>query len=154
MRNHFILKELSSIQKNVEKDLRKKGLVPAKKSKDGTIKIGSFFIMKETTGFYSILDNNSNKIVDGINLPHSAAILANNLALGRWTNREILDLDRKYGHYTFDEQLCKKYFTRNFENKKYDKAEIMNEKYRIAKNKKNYYKNKILEGFNKLIKIE
>lgn len=154
MNNHFILRELSSIKKTIEKDLRKKGLVPAKKTIDGNIRIGSFFIVKDHTGFYSVLDSNKNIIADSINLPHSAAIYANNLALGRWTNREILDLDRKYGHYTFDEQLCKKYYTDNFQNKRYDKAEILNEKYRIAKNKKNYYKSKILEGFNKLIKIE
>lgn len=154
MSGHFILQELSSIKKNVEKDLRKKGLVPAKKSLDGNIRIGSFFVVKQPTGFYSVMDSNKNVMADGINLPHSAAIFANNLALGRWTCREILDLDRKYGHYTFDEQLYKKYFTDNFQSKRYDKAEILNEKYRTAKNKKNYYKNKILEGFNKLIKIE
>jgi len=153
MTDHYIIQELSALKKNIELSLRKKGLVPAKKSSDGSIRIGTFLIKKEDSGFYTVSDTNNNVIAKGINLPHSAAIFANNLALGRWTNREILDLDRKYGHYTFDEQLTKSYYTKNFEGKNYDKAEILGEKYKSARRKKIYYKNKILEGYNKLIKI-
>lgn len=153
MTDNYILQELSSLKKSIEQDLKKKGLVPAKKTSDGNIRIGTFFIKKEETGFYAVIDSNNNIIARGINLPHSAAVFANNLALGRWTNREILDLDRKYGHYTFDEQITKNYYTKNCQSKNYDKAEILNEKYKSAKRKKIYYKNKILEGYNKLIKI-
>jgi len=153
MNQNFILQELNSIKIIVEKELKKKGYVPAKRKQDGTVRIGNFSIIKEQDGFYSVLDSNNNIIAGRINLPHSAAIFANNLALGRWTDREILDIDRRYGHYSFDEQLSKFHFSRNFHSKNYDKAEIMNEKYRTARLKKNFYKNKILTGFDKLIKI-
>lgn len=153
MNQDFILQELNSIKVIVEKELKKKGYVPAKRKQDGTVRIGNFSIIKEQDGFYSVLDSNNNIIAGRINLPHSAAIFANNLALGRWTDREILDIDRRYGHYSFDEQLSKFHFSRNFHSKNYDKAEIMNEKYRTARLKKNFYKNKILTGFDKLIKI-
>jgi len=153
MNQNFILQELNSIKIIVEKELKKKGYVPAKRKQDGSVKIGNFSIIKEQDGFYSVLDSNNNIIAGRINLPHSAAIFANNLALGRWTDREILDIDRRYGHYSFDEQLSKFHFSRNFHSKNYDKAEIMNEKYRTARLKKNFYKNKILTGFDKLIKI-
>lgn len=153
MNQNFILQELNSIKIIVEKELKKKGYVPAKRKEDGTIKIGNFSIIKEQDGSYAVLDSNNNIIACRINLPHSAAIFANNLALGRWTDREILDIDRRYGHYSFDEQLSKFHFSKNFHSKNYDKAEIMNEKYRTARLKKNFYKNKILTGFDKLIKI-
>lgn len=153
MNQNFILQELNSIKIIVEKELKKKGYVPAKRKQDGSVKIGNFSIIKEQDGFYSVLDSNNNIIAGRINLPHSAAIFANNLALGRWTDREILDIDRRYGHYSFDEQLSKFHFSKNFHSKNYDKAEIMNEKYRTARLKKNFYKNKILTGFDKLIKI-
>lgn len=153
MNQNFILQELNSIKIIVEKELKKKGYVPAKRKEDGTIRIGNFSIIKEQDGSYAVLDSNNNIIACRINLPHSAAIFANNLALGRWTDREILDIDRRYGHYSFDEQLSKFHFSKNFHSKNYDKAEIMNEKYRTARLKKNFYKNKILTGFDKLIKI-
>lgn len=153
MTDNYILQELSSLKKTIEQNLKKRGLVPAKKTKNGIARIGNFYIKKEETGLYSVLDSNNNIIAQDINLPHSAAVLANNLALGQWTNREILDLDRKYGHYTFDEQLTKVYYTKNYQNKNYNKADILNEKLKTASQKRVYYKNKILEGYNKLIKI-
>jgi len=153
MISHSILQEIDSIKKNVEKELRKKGLVPAKKKSDGTITIGNFLVIKNNDGFYSVKDSNNTIFAERINLPHTAAIFANNLALGQRTNREILDIDRRYGHYAFDEQLCRHFYSKNFHSKNYDKAEILNEKYRAAKLKKNFYKSKILLGFDKLIKI-
>lgn len=148
-----VLRELKLINNTVISNLKSKGVVPATKDKDGNIKIGKFRIVKDPMGFYSILDQNDYVIISPINLSYSAAIIANRLALGYWTDKNVLDLDRKYGHYSFDAQLCKTYFVKNFQSKNYDKAEILNEKYRTAKLRKEYYKNQIMQGFNKLVNI-
>lgn len=149
----LLLREIHLLNKNVEKNLKKKGYIPPKKNKDGSIRIGGFTIIKDDLGFFSVLDQNKHAIASGINLPHAAAIFANNLALGNWTNREILDIDRKFGHYTFDTELTKYYYNKNLKAHDYGQAEILNEKFKVASFRKKLYKDKIIEGFNKLMKI-
>ena len=59
------------------------------------------------TGFYSILNYCNDVVVDYINLPQSAALLANRLALGKYMDDNILIADRSYGHALFEEELHK-----------------------------------------------
>jgi hypothetical protein len=116
--------------------------------------VGTFSIVKDTTGFYNILDSNQYIVEKNINLPQTAAVLANKLALGLWSDKEILDKDRKYGHCCFDETLYKQRYLKNKKLKNYDQAEIFIEKYQIAKLRKQQIHNEIVQGFEKLLKIE
>ena len=151
--SQWILDKLKSLDKEVKQSLKTKGLVSARKTQDGSILVGKFKIRKNQDGLYFIEDQNNYIIVDKINLPHTAAILANKLALGQWTDREILDLDRKYGHHSFDEQLCKLLHKKNSQIKNYFKADILNEKFHTAKLRKEFYRKQIILGFNKLLRI-
>lgn len=147
-----IILEIQKINQRVTTELRKKGYVPARKISDGSTKIGNFIIKKHDNGTYFIIDITGEIIVENINLPHTAAVVANRLALGFYSDKSILDVDRRYGHYSFDEQLYRANFNRTFKDKQYDRAEILIEKFRIAKLKKEYCRQKIVDGFNKLVK--
>ncbi len=146
-----LLQKLFLLNNEVQKSLKKKGFNSAKKLEDGSIQVGKFTIKKCNNGFFSVLDQNHYIILDKINLPHTAAILANKLACGKWTDREILDLDRKYGHYSFVEELYTEQMKKS--KKDYDKLDILSEKQKIARIKKAMYKKQIQIGFDKLFKI-
>jgi len=88
-----------------------------------------------------------------INLPQTAAVLANNLALGQWTDQNLITLDRKYGYALFDEESHERSIKRNNRQKNWDKSEIIHEKSRVARQRKEYYRKEILSSFNKLIKL-
>jgi hypothetical protein len=148
-----VLRELISLNQQVNKNLINKGYVPPKKTKDGHIKVGSFIIKKDARGFYDILDIDGFMMVSNLNLPQSAAILANKMALGIRTDNEIVILDAYYGHYSFDEQHCKHLYEKNCDRKNYAKADLFLEKLQNARLKKKYFYNRITEGFSKLIKI-
>jgi len=149
-----IFKDFSDLTKTVKKDLRKKGLVPASLNTDGSVRVGNFSIVKDSTGFYSIIDSNKTTIEKNINLPHTAAILANKLALGLWSDRDVLNADRRYGHLCFDETLYKQRYLKYRKKKLYDQAEIFIEKFNTARLRKQLLHTQIVQGFEKLLKIE
>lgn len=148
-----VLNELDKLNKNVSESLRKKGIVPPKKESDGSVRIGKFKISKTSEGYYMITDQRNEVIITEINLPHTAAILANKLALGNFTDSVLLNLDKQYGHHSFNEQICKHQYMKNCQIKNFDRAEIIIEKYKTARLKKQHYKNQILQGFNKLMRV-
>lgn len=147
-----LVNELISINRNVTKELRRKGFVPALRNSDGSVSVGNFIIKKNKNGSFFVINRDGDNLVDNINLPQSAAILANNLALGKLTETEIIDMDIIYGACMFDEEIYKQKYLK-YKDKDYRQAELMNIKYQVAKQKKEFYKNKILSGYNKLIKL-
>jgi len=148
-----ILKQIQQINQRVTEKLTNKGFVPARRSENGVIRVGSYSIVRHSTGFYSVLDRLGRSMADGINLPQTAALIANKLALGQWTDQDLITLDRKYGYYEFDETLHKRNYIRCQKQKNYERAELMNEKYLTAKQRKEVYQQQIQQGFDKLIKI-
>jgi len=127
-------------------------VVPIKKDED-TIQLDKFLIKKIDNGFYNILNIRGNEIVHGINLPQTAVILANKLALGKWLDLELLQYDKKYGFAMFDELVHKRSIQNSLKKKEYDRAELMQNKYSIAKHKRNYYKKLIINDYQKLLKF-
>ncbi len=151
-RDHIINK-IFSMRKDVEKSLKKKGYIVPKKTQTGSIVIGVFEIKKDQRGFYEIVDRSGFTVASGINLPQTAIILANKLSAGHWTDKGLLETDRKYGYYAFDEYLAKQRYANSMRSNNYDRASIMDEKIKIAKMKKDQCKNSIDIGFNKLLSL-
>jgi hypothetical protein len=145
-----VYKQIEKIALNVKQDLRQKGFVVPLKNKDGSISIDDYKIIKKRNGFYTIKNRIGDTLVDHINLPQTAALLANGLALGRWIDDNILASDRQYGYSLFEEQLA----TRIIENRKdWDRVDIMYTKIDAAKHKKISAKNTIMHSFEKLRKL-
>ena len=141
--------KIKKVSEAVRRDLYKKGLVVPVKNNDGTITIGSYTIIKEDNGSFSILDFTDEAVLTGINLPQTAILVTNKLALGLYKDTELLDSDRRYGSADFEEQLYKRALKR----KSNDIVSLYITKYDDARIKKNEHKRAIIRSFEKLIKL-
>lgn len=136
----------------INNNLRKKGMVIPMSNEDGSITIGKYTIVKELDSFYKIVNRNGNAVVERINLPQTAVIVANELALGRFLNRDVIQLDTKYGYALFEEMLYRNAISKhNKKSKKYLEVKVM--KFNSAQVKKKLYKQNINDRFEKLRKI-
>jgi hypothetical protein len=147
----IIIKKLEQVTREVKQQLREEGFVVPVKDKNGHIKFGTYTIVRDSYGLFSILDHTKEPIITGINLPHTALLTANNLALGRYKDDKLLSKDQRYGYAEFKEQLYKKAISRT--DKGIDHFDLSMEKYKTAQLKKQLYRNEILKSFEKLSKI-
>lgn len=147
-----IYETLTEINSKVKQNLRQKGLVVPIQLDDGSIKIGTYIVNKNNNGFFEI-KSKKELIVSQINLAQTALIVANKLALGKWLDNELLDLDRKYGYAFFEEQVSIRSKNNSIKNKNLGRVDIMENKLIKAKLKKNYFKKTIIDNFRKLVDI-
>ena len=141
--NPAIYNQLQKISDEVKQQLARKGIAIPVKNEDGSISLGNYTVVKRDS-FYSILDYGNEVVVDKINLPQTAIILANNLALGKFLDYRIINTDRNYGYAEFEERLQTK-------RKSYpDLTAIMAQEKRIRKES---LKREIIKSFEKLRKF-
>lgn len=150
--NEDIYKKIQKLSEKVKDDLWKKGIVAPKSLRDGSIKIGHFSIRKNSDNFYSVNDFRGEVVVGKINLPHTAALVANGLALGKFVDRNILSEDRKYGYALFEEEVQTQLIQQSSK-KSIEQYSIMLTKQALCRNKKDQHKNAIMRSFEKLRKI-
>jgi len=148
-----VYNQVKHLAEKVKLELQKQGVAIPSKAEDGTIVVGHYKIKKSKTGFYSILNYCNDVVVDFINLPQSAALLANKLALGKYMDDAILNADRSYGHALFEEELHKILAEKSIKSKNIDRAEIMFTKCNIAKFKREQHKKTIVNDFEKLLRF-
>jgi len=148
--NNELYSKITKLSKEATAEFRRRGFVVPVKNPDGSIKVGPYLIRKQENEFYTITDYADNIIVNHINLPHTAAILANDLALGRDLDRKILDMDRAYGYAEFEDQLFKHSIATK---KPQDYIDILQSKFEVSRSKKASYKQEIVMRFEKLTKI-
>lgn len=145
--------KIQQLNQDTKKNLLRHGVVVPMQKNDGSIKIGNYLIKKVTQSFYSIYDTKNRSILEGINLPQTAILIANKLALGKWIDTDLLQLDKKYGYAAFDELAHKRASVLNFKQKNYDKSDIMQVKSISAQRKKEYYKKTIALNYQKLLEF-
>ncbi len=151
--NQKTLLALEKLAKKVKSDLKRKGIVIPVKESDGSITVDGYRIIKEPTGYYSVRDFKDEPVVKNINLPETAALLANDLALGKWVNNEILNKDRHYGYKLFEELLARSHARNSLKNNDIDRADILFTKSKIASDRSKNFKNEILTRFEKLRRL-
>lgn len=142
--NTAVYNRLQRVTDEVRQKLARKGIAIPTKNQNGSITLGNYTICKQN-GFYSILDYANITVVDRINLPQTAIILANNLALGKFLDHRILNIDRRYGYAEFEEQLSLKLAAKNKSNT--DLRMIKGQEKRIIKET---LKREIVKSFEKL----
>ena len=132
---------------DVVSSLRRRGIVIPKICEDGSVKIGRFSIVKNEHGQYEVKDLAGCCLHKSINLPQTAIVLANDLALGRWEDHRLLIADTKYGYADFEESL----HTQNY-NKSKDliKSGVSLAKISASQVKKTQLKKIVLDRFEKL----
>ncbi len=146
-----LIKKLAQVNREVKSRLFNEGFVVPTKDENGHIKFGVFTIVRDSYGLYEILDHTKEAIISGINLPQTAWLTANSLALGRYKDDRLLAKDQRYGYADFKEQVYKKAMSRK--DRGIDYYDLSTEKYKTARLKKQYYKTEILKTFQKLNKI-
>lgn len=148
---NYLIQKIEYLSKKVKADLRKKGVIVPIANPDNSISLGSYRIIKQINGFYAVVDYGNEIVVDNINLPQTAVLIANGLALGKFLNKQLVEKDKFYGYAAFEEDLTK----RAIHKRKFDKDRIdfMTNKYLIARDKKNRYKQAIDKDFEKLRRV-
>jgi len=141
--NPNIYNKIVAVSNEVQRNLRRKGVVIPTRNQDGSISLGSYTIRKDHEEFY-IHDEIGEIVIKNINLPQTAVLLANNLALGKQVDRTLINKDMSYGSALFEEELAKRSAKKS---KNIDKWDLMNTKSMIAQARKNHYKNEIVNSF-------
>jgi hypothetical protein len=131
------------------KKFRSRGLAIPMDHEDGSVSLGMYTIVKHADGFYSVVTKHD-VIAQLINLPQTAIMIANNMALGRSVGT-LITQDANYGYALFEETLLKQSNERH-RARDPDRANIMLVKYLVAKQKKDQYKKQIVVSFEKLRK--
>lgn len=131
--------QVQRLSDEVRNDYRRKGVVLPTTTKHG-IRLGRFFVYKNSKGFYTVCDFRKEIWYDDINLPQTAILIANDLELGRFVKTEILNADRLYGYALFEEQLHKRNADK-YRSKDPDRSNVREVKqYRNTARKKQYKK--------------
>jgi hypothetical protein len=144
--------KIQKLSTEVKKEFRKKGVVLPRQHNNGSVSIGRYQIIKHESTFYSISDSSGEIVIDKINLPQTAALLANGLELGHWIDNNLLQKDRTYGYALFEETLYRQHADNNM-NKDIDRALVMLTKSQLNRTKKESCKRDILQSFEKLRKL-
>lgn len=147
-----LYQKILNTTREVQAELRKKGVVVPIKLPGGFVKIGDFTIVKNRAGWYNIVDAWGEILVKQINLPQTAAVLANGLALGKMLDNDLLEIDRRYGYASFEESIYNRAI-KSSSKKTIDCYDISTTKFNIAHIKKEQYKSEIVRSFNKLLKL-
>ena len=147
-----LFKKIVKLSDEVRADLRRRGIVVPVDNEDGSISIGQYKIVKTQSGLYNILDRFDDITVDNLNLPQSAVIVANNLALGRFVDTATVNLDRHYGYALFEELLHQRAVEKS-KKKSLEYFDLMMTKCMIARAKKERSKREVVQTYEKLIKL-
>lgn len=145
-----IYTKFEKVAKHVISNLKKQGHVIPSQQSDGSIKFEKFTVFKNTQGLYSVV---AASIIyqERLNLPQSAAIIANDLALGKIQDTVIIQLDQNYGFKLFEEQLYQQASKRK--KNSLDQIIFYETRAEHARSQKDALKNSILKSFKKLIDI-
>ena len=145
-----VYNQFQLVAKKVLTDLKTKGHVVPIKSNDGALKFESFAVIKNSKGLYSVKSRNITYFED-LNLPQTAAVVANDLALGKIIDSKIVNLDRDYGFKLFEEEVYRRAAKRSKND--IDQIIFYNTRRQIAKTQKQAIKDRIMKSFKKLVAI-
>jgi len=144
-----LYRKIEELAIEVKETLREKGYVIPAEREDGKIKIGNYYICKNN-GFFDITNLRNQMLYERINLPQTALIIANSLALGQDIDNKLLENDQQFG-YSYFEELNYNRLSKVYLNKRdYDKFNSLLIKQELAQIRSKNAKNYILTNFEKL----
>jgi len=146
-----LYQKIKDLTKKIKQDLRRKGMIiPTRKNKS-IIRVGNYLIKRKENEFYSVVSVDGEIMADQLNLPHTAAIIANQLALKQQFDVSIVNRDREYGYACFEDQM----YTRAKERMDLDPYynDIKVYKYQESGERAENLKKSIIAQFEKLNKV-
>lgn len=147
-----LFKNVEKIAKTVKQDFVSKGVVPPTRDAKGNVVIGKYTIKRRKDG-YHIEDRRGIDVTGAINLAETAAVIANDLALGRWLDQTLINEDRWYGYKTFEEEQALQVCEHRRKKNDHDLADISLYKAQVAGRRRIKHKKVIDDRFDKLRKL-
>lgn len=142
--DNVLFKKVIDLSKKINSQFCQKGIAIPVKNDDGSITLGNYTIIKNDT-FFAIKDYSNQIILEKINLPQTAILLANSLALGKFIDKKLIDNDQRYGYALFEE----KRYGKKPKKKDLEKFVLFESKLIDAKLKKGIHQKYILDKFVK-----
>ncbi len=146
-----LFNKVENVAKTVLNDLRKKGYVVPTKIDNNVIDFDGFKVGKDIENTYYIVNQRYDITIRYINLPQTAALLANRLALGKGVDNTILNDDRTYGFRQFDMQRYKQSMSKV--KKDFDQFTVFETRYQMAESQAKNCKRRITDAFEKLRRL-
>ena len=147
-----LFNSVEKIARQVKQEFKEQGIIIPTRNKQGNIVIGRYTVTKRKTAYY-IVNNTGVDVIGPINLAETAIIVANDLALGRLADTNLLNKDRWYGWKSFEAQNSKSVSESASKQKDHDRAELCLDRAEKAQNLMLHYKQIIDSRFNKLRKL-
>jgi hypothetical protein len=151
--NNQLFKKVEQLAEGVKKDFRSKGLVIPVLEDDGSVRFDDYTVTRNKQGFYVILNLVRTPIVENINLPQTAIILANNLAIGKMVDDKILDHDKQYGFSLFEEEQYTRIAQSSAKKQDWERVDTLIIKKNIAHIRAESAKKNILSSFEKFRRL-
>lgn len=146
-----LFQKVKDLARKTREDFRRKGFAIPVKKDDGSIRVGRYLIKRKDNDFYTVVSVDGEVMADQLNLPQTAAVVANHLALKNYLNKEIIEKDREYGYAYFENQLYQRAKDRSLVDPDYFDVKVS--KFEHSGEQAEEYKRQILSQFDKLKKI-
>lgn len=150
MNMYQIYNNLCDLVYDVKQKLKLKGFVIPIKKSETEIVLGEYKIIKNKDNLYDVIDKFNNTKIENINLPQTAILVANTLALGKSVNIDLLTMDREYGYNLFEDHYYKQIKENTIKQRDWDRAEILETKRLEARSKATNAKKSVLRQYSKL----
>ena len=148
-----LYKQVEDLALEIKADFRAKGVAIPSIQQDGSTRLGNYSIVKDHEGFYNIFNSQQHVIYSGINLPQTALLVANALALNHYVNCKLLDDDKQYGFSLFELKNFQRLCDSLIKQQAWDRYEALMIKKETAYKKAQLTKNNILRSFEKLRRL-
>jgi hypothetical protein len=140
--------KVENVAKTVIDSLKKKGYVVPTALSNNRVNFNGYIVGRDQDGYYYIHNPRTDTLIDKINLPQTAAVIANNLALGKYSIENLISHDKHYGYRDFDQAIFKRAMERSRKN--IDQFAYWQTRYNTARQQAKSYKNTIIHSFEKL----
>lgn len=149
-----IYQKIQNINRDVKKKLRRRGFISPVRQSDGSIIVGQYIIKKNQNNFFDIEDKNQKKLIFDINLPESAVLIANELALTNCLNTIKISIDKQYGYVLFDIERYDRNIKSLLKKQNYERVDLMLAKRSSAIYKAKQLKTIIETDYKKLLHLD
>ena len=140
--------KVEKVAKTVIDSLKKKGYIVPSALSNNRVNFNGYIVGQDVDGYYYIHNLRTDTLINRINLPQTAAVVANNLALGKSTAEILLNQDRYFGYRDFDQAVFKRAMDRSKQN--IDQFVYWQTRYNTARQQAKSYKTTIVNSFEKL----
>lgn len=147
-----LYKKVSDLTAGIKQEFRAKGIVIPIRGINGGIRLDDYTVSKEVDGTYTVADS-TDILYEGLNLSYAAILIANDLALGKTPEYNVIENDKVYGYSVFEEEHYRKMSASLIAKKDWDRAETMTHKQKIARERAKNAKSAVLISFEKIRRL-